>query len=78
MNDAVIVNPQLHIMFAGISHDFDFTDVDLNFDANDNQIRQACATFLNQPVAKLNNFVIDRNLQTGDVTVRPQAIFGWC
>lgn len=78
MNDVVIANPQIHIMFAGISHDFNFADVDLNTDATDNQVKQACAVFLNQPVAKLNNFVIDRNLQTGDVTVRPQAIFGRC
>lgn len=76
MNDVVLQNPQLHIMYAGISYDVDFTEIDLPHDANDARLREAVANWLNQPVAKLTNFVIDRNVQTGDITMRPQAIFG--
>ncbi len=78
MNDVVIANPQVHVMYGGVSYDIDFTEIDLPHDATDARLREAVANFLNQPPAKLTNFVIDRNVQTGDITMRPQAIFGRC
>lgn len=68
--------PQVHIRFNGISYDTDFADLDLNDASNDSQIRESVARYLDAPVSKLENFVIDRNTETGDITIRPQALWG--
>lgn len=68
--------PQVHIRFNGISYDTDYADLDLTEDSNDNVIREAAARYLDAPASKLTNFVIDRNTETGDITIHPQAVFG--
>ena len=40
------------------------------------QVRAAVAQWMEQPLAKMNNFVVDRNSDTGERTLRPQAVFG--
>lgn len=66
----------LHIRYNGTSHDIDFAEVDLGDISSDADIRAAAARYLEQPVEKLNGFQIDKNTESGDVTLRPQAIFG--
>ncbi len=68
--------PQVHIRFNGTSHDSDFADLDLSEMSEDNTVREAVANYLDAPIGKLENFVVDRNEETGDITVRPQAVFG--
>lgn len=71
-----IRTPQVHIRFNGTSHDTDFADLDLSEMSDDQTVRESVARYLDAPVNKLSNFVVDRNEETGDLTVRPQAIFG--
>ena len=68
--------PQVHIRFNGTSHDTDFADLDLSELSDDDVVRESVARYLDTPVSKLENFVVDRNEQTGDITVHPQAVFG--
>lgn len=68
--------PQVHIRFNGTSHDTDFADLDLSEMSSDDVVREAVARYLDAPVRKLQNFSVDRNEETGDITVRPQAVFG--
>lgn len=70
------VAPRLHIMYEGHSSDIDLSALDVGSLSTDTQIRQAVATYLNIPVGKLQNFRIDRNTATGDMTLRPSAVFG--
>lgn len=67
---------QVHIRYEGQSLDVDLDGLDVGDLSSDEQIRQAIATHLNAPPAKLQNFQIDRNHDTGDLTLRPQAVFG--
>ena len=68
--------PMLHIRYDGASHDIPLTELDLGDLSSDADIRARVAQYLDQPVAKLQGFQIDKNTETGDITVRPQAIFG--
>ena len=67
---------QVHIRYEGQSLDVDLDGLDVGDLSTDTQIRTAIAEHLNAPVAKLQNFQIDRNQATGDLTLRPQAVFG--
>ena len=71
-----IRTPEVHIRFNGTSHDTDFADLDLSEMSTDDTVREAVANYLDAPLNKLRNFVVDRNEETGDITVRPQATFG--
>lgn len=69
-------NAQLHIRFNGRSIDVDLSDLDVGVLSTDNQIREAVATYLETPAQKLQAFAIDRNQETGHMTLRPEAVFG--
>ena len=71
-----IRTPEVHIRFNGTSHDTDFADLDLSEMSTDDTVREAVANYLDAPLNKVRNFVVDRNEETGDITVRPQAVFG--
>jgi hypothetical protein len=66
---------QLHVRFDGQSWDFDMEELDLGDLSSDADIRRAAAEALDAPVAKLQNFAIEKS-DDGDVTLRPQAVFG--
>ncbi len=67
---------QVHIRYEGNSYDATFADLDVGDLSTDAEIRQAVARHLNAPASKLSNFAVDRNVSTGDITLRPQATFG--
>ena len=67
---------QLHIRYEGRSLDFDLNQLDLGPQSTDNQVREAVANFMEVPHAKLRTFAVDRNQETGAITVRPEAVFG--
>ena len=67
---------QVHVRFNGQSYDIDFYDLDVGIESTDVEIRNALANYLETTVVKLNNFRIDRNYSTEDITVSPQAVFG--
>lgn len=67
---------QLHLMWNGQSHDISLSDLDVVDESTDSQIKSSLAEHMSVPVSKFDNFSIDRNTETGDITVRPGAIFG--
>ena len=73
---SITASPTLHIRYEGESTDVSLADLDLGDISTDAQIRDAVATHLGIPSTKLSAFAIDRNTETGDITLRPQAIFG--
>ena len=69
-------SPVLHIRYGGESVDISCEAADIGDLSTDEQIKQAAADFLEAPLSKFSNFVVSRNADTGDVTLRPQAVFG--
>jgi hypothetical protein len=74
---------QIHIRYEGVSMDMDLDqrDLDVGDLSTDEQVIDAVALHLeNEGYAdarrKLANFNIDRNETSGDMTLRPQAVFG--
>lgn len=65
----------LHIRFEGRSSDIPLADLDVGTLSSDAQIKEALAGYLNVPEAKFRDYVVDRH-ETGNLTVRPQAVFG--
>lgn len=66
----------VHIRYDGRSIDLPLQQLDLGDLSSDRQVRHAVANHLGQPTEKFANFVVDRNKTTGDITLRPQAVFG--
>lgn len=66
----------IHIMFQGQSYDVEQSILDVGDASTDQQIKQAAADHFNVPVEKLRNYAVDRNPETGNITIRPQASFG--
>jgi len=67
---------QVHVRYNGLSYDIDFEEAGLAGEPTDTQVREAVARYVEAPVEKFRDFQIDRNSETGDITVRPQASFG--
>ena len=67
---------KVHVVYNGESWDMDLNDLDLGDLSEDSDIRTAVAESLNVPATKLASFPIERNEETGDITLRPSAVFG--
>lgn len=68
---------QLHIRYDGQSLDLDLSDLpDVGALSSDGEIRSSVATHLGVPLSKLNSYAVDKNEESGDITLRPQAVFG--
>lgn len=65
----------LHIRFEGRSFDIPLADLDVGTLSNDHDIKNALASYLGVPARKLRDYVVDRH-DTGNLTVRPHAVFG--
>ena len=79
MENGVLVNaagPQLHIRFEGRSIDVPLNELDIGDRSTDEQVRTAVADHLGVPIGKLRAFAIDRNAASGEMTLRPEAVFG--
>ena len=66
----------VHAILNGVSYDLEAADLDVGNLSTDQEIREAVARHAEQPISKLNLLVVDRNTETGDVTLRPNASFG--
>ena len=66
----------IHIRYEGQSIDLSMRQLDVGDLSTDQQVREAVATHLGVPMNKLTAFAIDRNADSGDLTLRPQAVFG--
>jgi hypothetical protein len=65
----------VHIRFEGRSVDIPQGTLDVGLASSDAEIKRALAVYLEVPEAKFRDYVIDRH-ETGNLTVRPEAVFG--
>jgi len=75
MAERPIAAAVVHIRFDGRSLDIPLSDLDVGALSSDNEVKRAVARHLEVPEAKLRDYVIDRH-DTGNLTVRPEAVFG--
>ncbi len=67
--------PRLHVRFEGRSWDLLLSDLDVGGLSPDNEIRHALARYFDVPAAKFNAYIVERHAN-GNLTVRPEAVFG--
>jgi hypothetical protein len=65
----------VHIRFEGRSLDIPLSTLDVGGFSSDAEVKRALARYLEVPEEKLRHYVIDRH-ETGNLTVRPEAVFG--
>jgi hypothetical protein len=70
-----IVATVVHVRFEGRSLDVALDTLDVGQFSSDGEIKRALAGYLEVPEAKFRDYVVDRH-ETGNVTVRPEAVFG--
>lgn len=68
--------PEIHIMWDGRNYDLTQGDLDIGDLSSDAEVRSAVAREIEVPAGKMASLAIDRNAETGDITLRPQAEFG--
>ena len=71
LNDGAVV----HVRFDGRSLDIPLQDLDSGPASADHQIKRALARLLEVPETSLGDYTVDRH-ETGNLTVRPEAVFG--
>lgn len=67
--------PVLHIRVQGRSRDIAIDLLNIDSSSSDDAIRNAVANFMEITPAMLRNTVIERH-ENGNITVRPEAVFG--
>jgi len=65
----------LHVRFDGRSLDIPLGDLDVGTASEDREIKRAVARHLQVAAGSLNDYTVDRH-ETGNLTVRPEAVFG--
>ena len=65
----------VHIRYEGRSYTIPFTTLDIGDLSSDRQVRRALTRYLDVPERKLAPYVVERHA-TGNITVRPEAVFG--
>jgi hypothetical protein len=65
----------VHVRFDGRSLDIPLEDLDIGAGSAEPEIKRALARHLEVSAEKLRDYVVDRH-QTGNLTVRPEAVFG--
>lgn len=74
---AELLNPEavLHVRFDGRSLDVPLGDLDVGTASEDREIKRALARHLEVAERALRDYTVDRH-ETGNLTVRPEAVFG--
>jgi hypothetical protein len=75
MDELLNQESTLHLRFNGRSLDFPLRDLGIGQRADDRAIKIAVSRHLDVNEADLRDYTVDRH-QTGNVTIRPEAIFG--
>ena len=65
----------IHIRFEGRSLDIPQGDLDVGAASSDNEVKRALARHLEVAEGALRDYTVDRH-ETGNLTVRPEAVFG--
>ena len=71
LNDGAV----LHVRFQGRSLDIPLRDLEGGPAPADSEIKRALARLLEVPEVNLGDYTVDRH-ETGNLTVRPEAVFG--
>ncbi len=75
MDELLNQESMLHLRFNGRSLDLPLRDLGIGLRADDQAIKIAVSRHLDVNEADLRDYTVDRH-QTGNLTVRPEAIFG--
>jgi len=70
-----VVGAVVHVRFNGRSFDVPTAQLDLGLGSSDEQIKRTLAQYLEVPLARLADYVVDRHAN-GNLTLRPEAVFG--
>jgi hypothetical protein len=65
----------VHVRFAGRSFDIPLSALDLGALSADGQIKRGVARYLDVSVDRFTAYTVDRHAN-GNLTVRPEAVFG--
>jgi len=65
----------VHVRYDGKSYDLTFEDLALAAGASDDDVREALARHFDVSPKTFRAFVVERH-RTGNITVRPEAVFG--
>jgi hypothetical protein len=65
----------LHVRYNGRSVDIPLSDLDVGPAMNDRQVKESAARYLDVAAREFRDYVVDRH-DTGNMTIRPQAVFG--
>lgn len=65
----------VHVRFEGQSWSLPFTALDIGDLSSDRDVRRALARYFNVSERKFAPYVVDRHAN-GNITVRPEAVFG--
>jgi hypothetical protein len=68
-------SPIAHIRFEGKSLDLPLAELGVGESAGNDELKQAAARYLEVSAKRLRDYVVDRH-ESGNVTIRPQAVFG--
>lgn len=74
-NDSACDQGVLHVRFEGRSCDVPLADLDIGNASSDDQVKNRLATYLSVAATRFEYYKVDRH-ETGNMTVRPEAIFG--
>ncbi len=67
--------PRVHVRFEGHSYDVNAAEFNLSPQPSDAEVRLALAMFFEVPISRLAPYVVERH-GNGNLTVRPEAVFG--
>lgn len=65
----------IHVRVGGTSHELNLYRLGITASSSDSEIRESVSRHLDIELAKFNNTVVERH-STGNLTIRPEAIFG--
>ncbi len=75
MNERPYGGAVLHARFDGRSLDVPLGVLEVGTASDDREIKKALARHLEVSEARLGDYTVDRH-ETGNLTVRPEAVFG--
>lgn len=66
----------VHVVYNGENYDYPTDELDVGVQSTDEEIINALSRHADIPLGKLRGFVVNSNMETGDITLSPRALFG--
>jgi hypothetical protein len=67
--------PMVHVRFEGVSRQLPLSALQLAPDATEPEVLAALASYFDVAVGRFAPYVVERH-ENGNITVRPEAVFG--